>query len=387
MSTEIDALVERVKGDEDLGQIFAAIGAWARAGRAADLVSAWKALERATEPSGAERFEAAADEIEEQLALTPGQASVDGVQALLAMERTGSAREPRPKETRVRAVASRLGAGQPREVLLATLARDGARPEHEELLACWMHEAVLRGASLEGEPAAARLHAALREKRHPLGTMPLSLLPTEREAPSYMPMYGEAALGRAVERLERGPMSAPTMPPPSEHEDARPAPLADPEVERRLLQALEPWTTRSNGKLEAKLFAVTPALGPAALGKWLLRGLPLACLEGASRLFADRAAADAVFGALFAAAANGGAYSAGLGGAYGRRAAWTSMGALVGAPADAAVDAVDALADRAAFLTFSAPDGWFYDVAWDLGVVALRPDGATAAVVAATDTD
>jgi hypothetical protein len=57
-------------------------------------------------------------------------------------------------------------------------------------------------------------------------------------------------------------------------------------------------------------------------------------MTAVSGLRAERAAADAVWGALFAAAANGGAYSAGLGGAYGRLAAWTSLGGLVGAPVD-----------------------------------------------------
>ena len=41
-------------------------------------------------------------------------------------------------------------------------------------------------------------------------------------------------------------------------------------------------------------------------------------------------ASDAIWGALFAASANGGAYSSGVGGAYGRRAAWISLAALLG---------------------------------------------------------
>src|SRR4029078_10413965 len=99
----------------------------------------------------------------------------------------------------------------------------------------------------------------------------------------------------------------------------------------------------------------------------LLATLPVECIEGAVALRAERTPSDAVWGALFAAAANGGAYSSGLGGAYGRRAAWTSLAALIDAPPDAPPARVDELAKTATFLVFGAADGWWNDVAWDIG--------------------
>ena len=51
---------------------------------------------------------------------------------------------------------------------------------------------------------------------------------------------------------------------------------------------------------------LAPAIGTVAPGKWLLRALPLACLEGASALRTKRTGPEAEWGALFAAAANGG---------------------------------------------------------------------------------
>jgi hypothetical protein len=151
--------------------------------------------------------------------------------------------------------------------------------------------------------------------------------------------------------------------------------------------AVRPWAEGKNGRVEAKLFALAPAVERDAVGSWLLRALPLESISGATRLDCSRATAEDVFGPLFSAASNGGASPGGLGGAYGRLATWTSLGALVGAAPAATADAIAAIAAKCAFLTFRAPGPWFHDVAWDLGAVALRQDGATVAVLAATDTE
>ncbi len=92
------------------------------------------------------------------------------------------------------------------------------------------------------------------------------------------------------------------------------------------------------------------------------------------------------FCALFCAATNGGAYGGELGGAYGRLAAWRSLGALAGAPLSAPVEVALEIAHKCQWLSFFAP-GWFQDVAWNLGLAALSPDGMSIAVLAATDTD
>jgi hypothetical protein len=90
---------------------------------------------------------------------------------------------------------------------------------------------------------------------------------------------------------------------------------------------------------------------------------------------------------LFAAAANGGAYNRGLGGAYGRLAAWASAAALAGAPPGVAVAELAGLVERCEWLSFLSDSDWFEKVAWDLGLVAIRPDRMSLGVLAATDTD
>jgi hypothetical protein len=64
------------------------------------------------------------------------------------------------------------------------------------------------------------------------------------------------------------------------------------------------------------------------------------------------------------------------------------VGALVGAPPEATPAHIDSIAIGTAFMMFGAPAGSFwYDVAWDLGILAVRDGGHSVAVLAATDTD
>lgn len=392
MPNEIEAIVSSLRGklaSDDMTQAFASVDRLNRDARTKDLLELVSALEAACDVDGAARFpyEAVADHIEEELALTAGPDHVDALFALLARPRVRSVQRPRSLEMRVRAFASRLGHGQTKEALSAAITRHGHDTDHAEVLACWMHETVLRGTALDREPAIVAFHAELAEAKHPLGELPLTLLEAESEAPTYMPMYGANAISKAVDRLENGPTSARTLPPPGEHGAPSVTRIEDPALEARLREAVLPWTTGSNGKAEAKAFRLEPALTLASPGRWLLRALALDCVDGAESLHAERKSADAVWGALFAAAANGGAYSSGLGGAYGRRAAWISLAALIDGPEGATPFELDTLAPSARFLTFGAPGGWWNDVAWDIGVLAVRIGGASVAVLAATDTD
>jgi Family of unknown function (DUF6183) len=396
MANEIEAIVQSLKSLEsvetrapDVNQAYATVDRWNRESRTRDLLDLAFAIEAGCDVEGAARvpYEAVADHVEEVLALTTGSDHIDALFTLLSRERIKSVQRPRSVELRVRSFASRLGYGQTKDALLASIGRAGDKTEHTEILGCWMHETVLRGTALDREKSAVRFHARLAAEQHPLGLLPLGLLSSETEAPTYMPMYGANAISKAVHRLESGPSSTRTMPPPREQKAPTATVVTDVALEKRLVEAASPWTSGSNGRAEAKVFSLEPSVGSSAPGKWLLRALPLACLEGATALRAQRTGPEAVWGALFAAAANGGAYSSGLGAAYGRRAAWTSLAALVDAPVDATAAEVDERAGACAFLMFGAAGGWWNDVAWDIGVLAVRDGGASVAVLAATDTD
>jgi hypothetical protein len=383
--TEIDAFVAGLRGATKLDEPLARIKSMAEAGKARDLVAYFHAVEAGCDATDGGRmpYEAVCDEIEEQLGLAKGEAALGAVLELLDKDRVRAVQRPRPRDLRTRAFASRLGATRSKDDFLAALAKHGSK--HEELLACWMQEIVLRGTSLRGDAAAEAFERELTKKKHPLGALPLVLSASEREAPSYMPMYGESAIDRAVARLEGGPTSARTIPPPGEGEAPRATRVVDAAVDARLVAAFEPWTKDSNGETDAGVFTIAPKVDPSLVGRWLLRALAIESAKG-DGLVVRRVQADFAWGALFAAAANGGAYSTGLGGAYGRRAAWTSFAALTGAGANATIDQVDEIAESCAFLQYEGTD-WFNAVAWDVGLLALRADGASVAVVAATDSD
>ena len=164
--------------------------------------------------------------------------------------------------------------------------------------------------------------------------------------------------------------------------------LAPPEAEC-LRSAVKNWEAESNGQSEARLFRSDVDVPPAAISAALALSLPLACLAGAteSDLTLGVVSPADVLATVFAAAGNGGAYNQGLGGAYGRLAAWDTLGALAGTGEADTLEAAAVAAASCNWFSFTAKSAWFYDVAWDFGLLALRPDRRTLAVLAATDTD
>jgi hypothetical protein len=376
-SKDIDAVLAGLDTAGDATEACGTADVWAAGGKVAELAGLASAL---VSGRGGEARTALLDHVAEHLAAASGEAGID---ALVALVRTV------PEANRTRSFASRLGFATTSrlEAFVAALSRHAVLvetpgDEARELFACWLHELVLRDVAVDALPAARALHAQLASSGHPLAALPLRLLGCERDAPTYLPMFGEAGIDDAVRSLERGSVTMRTLPPPADHAAPTVGLAADQEAAARAAEAVKAWS-----KIEAKVFALAPAVAPGIVGKWLLRALPLASVEGSPRLAADRTGADAVFGALFAAAANGGARDHGLGGAYGRRAAWASFGALVGQPAGVSAEDVDAHARGCGFVLFRGAAGWFHDVAWDVGVLAVRDGGASCAVVAASDSD
>jgi hypothetical protein len=375
-------------GKEEGERACKAVSALAVEARFADLVTLARELETRAEGASQRKLEAyelVVDHVEDQLALSPSDDAIDELFALSLASRERSVAVPRSRAVRFRAFGSRLGYGQTPKRFLAALGRHDANGDLRELLACWMHEVILRGADLTKEARATKLSEELLRSGHPLGGMPLALLPTEREVPSYMPLYGERGLGRAIDALTSGAMSIRSIPPPGDSAAIEAMAVVDEAACHRLGAAVRPWAEGKHGRVEAKIRKLSRKIPPSAFGRSVLRALALESTKDAKNLEVSRTGADGVFGPLFSAASNGGAYSAGVGGAYGRVAAWTTLGALVGAGETADVATIDGLAAASTFLVFRATGPWFHDVAWDLGAVALRPDGCTVAAIAATD--
>jgi hypothetical protein len=258
-------------------------------------------------------------------------------------------------DTYVRRVAELLAQAQPERVLVSLLAGDLPT----ELGACLLHEMILRRKSVTpvADAWAARLAG------HPLADLPLHALP------------GETRI--SVARFEIGSWSAEHGPRPV---DLVTVPGTVPDVIREtaspdVTAAVTTWLTQSNGRAEAAVFALASPLASDEVGVRTLTALGLDCLAGGGLALRRAGLTDAV-DLLFGAAAHGGAYDHGFGGAYGRAASWRSLNALAGGSHVGC-----------AWWIFDAANDWFRRVAWDLGVVCLRPGGHVMAVLAATDTD
>ncbi len=243
---------------------------------------------------------------------------------------------------RVRRVAALLAAGQQAPVLLGLLADLPPGERATELGACLLHEMVLRGLPVPEDTWRRRLAG------HPLGDLPLHPLPGEGPRPAARPL-----------------ITAPGVVPVA----TRRTTPAD------ATAAVGTWLKRSNGRAEAAVFTLASPLAPADVGIRTLESLGLDSLAGDGLALRPADLADVV-AVLFTAAATGGAYDHGLGGAYGRAAAWRSVTVLAGGRHE-----------DGAWWTFEAANDWFRRLAWDVGVVCLRPGGRSLAVLAATDND
>jgi hypothetical protein len=263
--------------------------------------------------------------------------------------------------TRVRGVAARLAQAQQEHVLVSLLADLPPGDVATELGACLLHEMVLRRKSV------ARVADVWTRRLagHPLAGLALYPLPGETRVP--LTHFGHGAQSA---ELPFGPgKHDPITAPGTVRTATRQASPPD------LTAAVTTWLTESNGRAEAAVFRFAARLDPDEVGVRTMAALGLDCLAGGG-LALRRARLDDVVAVLFAAASGGGAYDHGFGGAYGRAATWRSLTALAGGTHVGC-----------SWWVFDAANEWFHRVAWDLGLVCLRPSGHVMAVLAATDTD
>jgi hypothetical protein len=149
--------------------------------------------------------------------------------------------------------------------------------------------------------------------------------------------------------------------------------------------AVRVWITESNGMYEAKVFQTEGPVGAQDLSPGFLRSLHLDCLG--DDIVAQVVSASRAFALLFLAASSGGAYGGNPHRAYGRLAAWESLGGLAGAIDGQTIESIEVLAKQCTWVSLVSDSDWFYQVAWDVALLAIRPDGRSVAVLAATDTD
>ncbi|WP_244215425.1 DUF6183 family protein [Kitasatospora purpeofusca] len=328
-------------------------------------------------------FDELFDHLVRLLAVTRGPGHVGELLRLLAAGRPDD-----PEHDRY--VASLLASCQ-RPADLAPVYEEGGAAS-EELRACLLHELVLRGVPVAETPGIASWATSPHWRDHPLAALPL--VPAEPERDPDLPAY-------SVDGSSCGfPYPDPEDRYPAPRLDAAPAAVETTTAAtvRAVAAAVANWAEHPEepeGRVEARTFAYPEPLEPGALPGALV-ALGLDCLTDLGEL--PEPGRKTAFGVvpveaaevwrfLFAASSTGGAYDSACYGAYGRLHAWRSLAALAGAPPDAPASEVEANVRACAWYRFSADTPWFHRVVWDLGVLAVSPDGRRLAVLAATTTD
>jgi hypothetical protein len=345
------ALAAGLAGRDDVTGLWEIAERHLHAGDAAfvaDLgIAMWRRHGKDTSPPW--QFRSAFDRMLRLLTLTPG--TLDQALRLIAVS---------PDRRRARYAASLLASAHSAAELEIVLRGSAA----QELRACLAHELVLRGAE------------APDLGFHPLAWLPRTLTPLEGRPslPHYHVNGGSGDVpGLSVEPFHgHGP-----VPPVRETTTAQEA--------AAIGAAVATWAEESNGRVEARIYALDADLHPDAVVDTLAT-LDAECLGGLKSGPGPCTATQA-WEQLFLAASGGGAYPSGAFGAYGRLLAWQSVAALVGAPPDATAAEVEALAHAGSWWSFAATTSWFDNIAWDVGLAVVSPDRRRLALLAATDTD
>lgn len=211
-------------------------------------------------------------------------------------------------------------------------------------------------------------------QNHDLKSLPLTLLPAEKKLARWLPMYGAGGMswsgGDAVSAsITKG--------------EAVEAERIEEDVSR-IRAVVQSWEDESNGSSEAAIFRLHRVLDVHHFGTQTLRSLPMESLRDADEEIAlEHCHFEGALSELFNAACHGGAYSSGEGGAYARLKSWRALGALCGCGSDD-IAFIAQNAENSAWFRFRAHGDWFICY---VGVLCLRADGKTLAVLCATDND
>jgi hypothetical protein len=294
-----------------------------------------------------------------------------------------------PNRRLLEGVASKLAAladaGELTEALDTATSEEPAR---FDLAALVLQEMALRDCIGPDAQWTRQLRERLAAAAHPLASLPLAA--HRLEVPVELPQYRNGATMFSSDPIECEPRNPAAVAAAADVSAREISGVVDPEA---VAAAVRNWCDESNGVIEVKTFALSRPTDAAGL-VGSLDDLGLKCLEGAGGANTAAAVVDAgmTLRALFRAASQGGAYNHGLCAAFGRLAAWRSLAAMAGAAPpgtspDASVDSIAAGAGQCAWIAFSAESAWFNNIAWDLGLLALRKDCTTVVVLAATYQD
>lgn len=382
LSSEVARSLREISSTTNCAPQIAVAERMIETGRFSEIVALLRGLrELERTPSG--MAECLADAVWHRLSMTrSADALIASLEALgPAPDQAGSV----PCSRRaVHQVGERFGFWQRREAIKRAIAYHDSVAPRAEFLACWIQEHVLRRDDLYDDPIVSAFWSELRDRAHPLASLPLRCGGAER------------ALGETVRTFnEYGGGSYEMAFGPTEHDAASlgclvscGTPLRAVRAPRRLGSAFRLWKWSMSQNFEACEFALVEGSNPPRPCAEFLLSLQLDCLRAtkSKQIRARQVSFSEVLACLFCAAANGGAYSPGACGAYGRLRAWCSAASFVECEQSRIQD-VAAVAEEHTWILFDANSKWFRRVAWDVGIAAIAPDGSYVRVLACTDED
>ncbi|MGY4923790.1 DUF6183 family protein [Streptomyces sp. 900105755] len=321
------------------------------------------------------------DRLQTALAATQGQPSLRALLCLPVSVQAGG-----PAQTR----AERRLAHRPADIVPAVYGEQLGIAASDEFKGCLLQELVLRGVAVPEHPVLRSFGEALVTEGHPLAPLPLYLLPAERallRPPHAPPDWTWALPPAAVEKQSDQPGLRVSPEMRRRGGAAVPAEITVAESAEAMSTAVRHWVEESNGMVAAQEFWSASGVSPDDFAAVFER-LPLtAWPAGETRARLHPASSGRVLRVLLTAAVRSPAYGNARFGAYGRLAAWRSLGGLVGAAPDAPIGHTARLVEQAHWFVADPSSDWFCLVAWDLAVAVLRASGQEIAVLAATDTD
>jgi hypothetical protein len=336
---------------------------------AAALINAWD-----DSPRERWRYTGSYGRLVEGLALNAGQKKLDMLLAVLAHRSEDDAL--------MRRTAAQLGSRQTPDAL-----NNAAKsPTHANLWEYVVHELVIEGVKIAAYENLSQVARQIVQRQHPLSVLPLQLVSSEANIRHYRRRY---SVGNASVSSPYG-VGANTQ--KKIGLSKRSAEVTLEETTTPDLQALlsVPFAQWSNGNVEARRFQAQSALSADAITETsLLPDLNLDCLknvlQGSVGIWA--VTSNQVINVLFSAAANGGAYTHGVGNPYGRLTAWKTVAALLDQPDDTPISALNELIAKTQWFEMKAESVWFANVAWDAALIALSQDRRVLTFLAATDSD
>lgn len=274
-----------------------------------------------------------------------------------------------------RGFAPLVAASQSEATLCKLLSLFGTSSGTEELFACWIQESVLRGRDFQKVYQVEEFWQSLRVGGHPLAHLPLALDPLEsavKQVVADRDKRFSVSGADALPRLHRRPRT---------HDSRRE--FVEKATRDGTAAVVRSWEEGSDGESECRLFVFDSPVDPDEVDEHFLLGLPLRRMEGVKRPKLEKIAPDQALKVLFEAAVIGGDHSSGREGAYGRRDLWQSIAGITRAE-DAAIPALAKTASAWHWYEFRAGCDWY--VGYEVGILALSPDGKEVTVLAATDT-